>query len=250
MVLLLAIAVLSSACGDDSLDEGSEPYAEAIAERFDPTPDRPTGQIGRCFADEVVARLGIDRLGAIGTPDEVAEQLLSDEGALGLSAAEAQEVAETFVDCGPDISRGVAADVLDNYGVREIEQPGCLAAAGRPLAVAFFAAAFVGDDSAPDTFAAADAAVIAGELMGCGSRLADDMRTWLVPRLDLGARFLGTDTDLDDDQRNCVEDEIDRATLERFLAGELAGTNSSFATMFTTDPEVFGPVADDIAACF
>jgi hypothetical protein len=71
-----------------------------------------------------------------------------------------------------------------------------------------------------------------------------------VPRLELGARFLGSDATADDDQQACVERQIDRATLERFLAGELARTNSSLDTLFATDLEVFGPVASDIAACF
>ncbi len=250
VALLLVIAVLASACSDDSLDEESEPYADAIAERFDPTPDRPTGQMGRCFAHEFVGYLGTDRLAAIGTPEDVAGLLISDEGALGLSAAEAEDVAGAFVDCGPDISRGIAAGVLDNYGVQEIEQPGCLAAAGRPLAVAFFSAAFVGEDSAPRAFTATDAAVIAGDLLGCGSRLADDMRSWLVPRLELGQQFLGADGVADDEQRACVDDQIDQATLERFLTGELARTNSSLDTLFATDFEVFGPIATDIAGCF
>ena len=250
MAAICGAVLLAAACSDDGGEEQSESYADAIAERFDPTPDRPTGQVGRCFAEQVVEYLGAERLVALGSPDEVAMLLVDDEAALGLTAAEADDIAEEFVDCGPDISRGVAADLLDDYGVDQIEQPGCLAAAGRPLAVAFFATAFGGDASAPTAFSTSEAAMIAGDLMGCGDRLAADMREWMVPRLELGPQFMGGDAPLDDQQHSCVAGEIDDATLERFLAGELAGTNSSIDTLFATDPEVFGPVASAIAACF
>lgn len=128
LLLLLAVpALLLAACGDDDgaddtagggdtetpaedtpaeeVPEDLQPYADAIAADLESQDEGLgfTSEQYQCIGDRSAAVFGVERLEAVGTPEEVIEATGEDLTALEPTDDEVAEVVDAYFACVPDI---------------------------------------------------------------------------------------------------------------------------------------------------
>lgn len=124
----LALALVAAGCGDDG-DSGGEvsselqPYADALADSFEEDPEFPVSEDEvRCFANDTVEVIGIERLEQLGTPEEVATDADVDLAAAGIDQDEAETIAQSFVDCAPGLTDEFRTQFTEGTGEELTEE--------------------------------------------------------------------------------------------------------------------------------
>lgn len=161
----LAAILLLAACGDDDggddaaatsdgataeVSDELQPYADALATSFtadDIADDFAfTDENAECVAAESVEVVGIDRLEAVGTPDEVITATTDDLAAFDLTQPELDRISEAFLDCVDD-SEALLEDAFLEGAQLNAEQSQCVAdLVDRELLVRILSAGIGGQD--------------------------------------------------------------------------------------------------------
>lgn len=122
------IAFLYEALGACEGTEDLEPYVEAIARSVHDDANEALGistDEARCFAENLVAVVGADRLTAFGGPDELVETTAVNLSPLDLSMAELQTIASGYFDCSPTVASQFRVLFLEGTGLPD-EQRACV----------------------------------------------------------------------------------------------------------------------------
>ena len=134
-----AVVLLLASCGDDDADDSSDgdvsaelkPYADALATSYaadDIADDFTfTEENADCIATRSVRVVGIDRLEAVGTPDEVITATAEDLAVFDLDQAELDKIASAFLECVDDAEELLGDAFLSGDPSLTEEQSACVA---------------------------------------------------------------------------------------------------------------------------
>lgn len=150
VLTLLAAAVLTGACGDDSGSGDLQRYTDALAASFEVDGGSDefgfTEESADCVAERSAAVIGIDRLREVGDPEDVTAATADDLAAFDLDQDELDEIAAAYLDCVDDAEQRLRAEFLEDSDI-EGERAACIAElVDRELLIRILSAGIGGQD--------------------------------------------------------------------------------------------------------
>lgn len=117
LTLAVAAATVLAACGgsDEGQSDEAKPYVDVMTESMSDGDSPMTEKQARCFGENFVTIVGLDKIEEVGSPEEFADETSGgDFEDLDLSEDQGNEIYDQYDECGVNMREALLEDLADD----------------------------------------------------------------------------------------------------------------------------------------